>query len=229
MREVVLDTETTGLDVLAGHRIVEIGCVELINHVQTGESWQAYLNPQRENEREAFNVHGLSDSFLSKQPLFHQRMDDFLEFLQDSRLVIHNAEFDLKFINNELRMEGADPISGERVVDSLHLARQIYPGQANSLDALMKRLGVDASERTHHGALLDAKLLAEVYLELMGGRQSGLAFAAETQGAEYINAGDATPREAHEARPHDATEEEIAHHEAFLDQLDDPIWRRSSG
>jgi len=228
MREIVVDTETTGLDVLAGHRIVEIGCVELLNHVPTGKEWQAYLNPLRESEREAYNVHGLSDAFLAKQPLFRERMDEFLEFLGDSRLVIHNAEFDLKFINNELRMEGAEPISGERVTDSLHLARKIYPGQANSLDALMKRLGVDASERTLHGALLDAKLLAQVYLELMGGRQAGFSFAGAGGDAGEALEAEYAPREGREPRPHDATEEEIARHEAFLDQLDDPIWRRSS-
>jgi DNA polymerase-3 subunit epsilon len=226
MREIVLDTETTGLDVLNGHRLVEIGCVELVNLVPTGVTWQSYLNPQRENEREAFNVHGLSDAFLAKQPLFRDKAQEFVDFIGDSTLIIHNAEFDLKFLNNELKQLGMDTISGERVTDSLALARTIYPGQANSLDALMKRLGVDATARTRHGALLDAELLAQVYLELRGGRQADLALAPERTEREFAADGNASEREHREARPHDATDEEIARHEAFLDSLDDAIWRR---
>mgnify|MGYP002627997289 CR=1 FL=1 len=228
MREVVLDTETTGLDVLAGHRVVEIGCVELLNHVPTGKTWQTYLNPQRENEREAFEVHGLSDSFLSRQPLFRHKAEEFLAFLQDSRIIIHNAEFDLKFLNHELAKEGFDRLSGERVVDSLHLARSMFPGQPNSLDALMRRFGIDATARTRHGALLDAELLAQVYLELKGGRQADMAFAVDS-GAGNENGADgaaAPALPARQARPHEACAEEIARHEAFLDQLENPLWRR---
>jgi len=228
MREVVLDTETTGLDVLAGHRLVEIGCVELVNHVPTGRTWQTYLNPQRENEREAFEVHGLSDSFLARQPLFRHKAKKLLEFLGDSRIVIHNAEFDLKFLNNELAMEGLDRLSGERVTDSLHLARAMFPGQPNSLDALMRRFGIDASARTRHGALLDAELLAQVYLELRGGRQADLAFAVV-----QVSTADATvtlvERVRREPRPHAPSAEEFARHEAFLDQIKDPLWRRLDG
>ena len=226
MREIVLDTETTGLDVLNGHRIAEIGCVELINLVPTGVTWQCYLNPQRANELEAFNVHGLSDAFLAKQPLFRAKAEEWIDFIGDSMLIIHNAEFDLKFLNNELKQIGMDTIKGERVTDSLSLARTIYPGQANSLDALMKRLGVDASARTRHGALLDAELLAQVYLELRGGRQADLALTPEASEATFQAGGAESNREHREARPHDATEEEIARHEAFLDSLDDTIWRR---
>lgn len=226
MREVVLDTETTGLDVLAGHRLVEIGCVELINHVPTGKTWQTYLNPQRENEREAFEVHGLSDTFLARQPLFRHKAEELLSFLSDSVLIIHNAEFDLKFLNHELAMEGHDRISGERVLDSLHMARAMFPGQPNSLDALMRRFGIDASARTRHGALLDAELLARVYLELKGGRQADLAFGAQSAESDARAANVAAPRPVRAARPHDATAEEIARHEAFLDQLDNPLWRR---
>ena len=226
MREIVLDTETTGLDVLNGHRIAEIGCVELINLVPTGVTWQCYLNPQRANELEAFNVHGLSDAFLAKQPLFRAKAEEFIDFIGDSMLIIHNAEFDLKFLNNELKQIGMDTIKGERVTDSLSLARTIYPGQANSLDALMKRLGVDASARTRHGALLDAELLAQVYLELRGGRQADLALTPEASEATFQAGGAESSREHREARPHDAPEEEIARHEAFLDSLDDTIWRR---
>jgi DNA polymerase-3 subunit epsilon len=230
MREVVLDTETTGLDVLAGHRVVEIGCVELLNHVPTGKTWQTYLNPQRENEREAFEVHGLSDSFLARQPLFRHKAEEFLAFLQDSRIIIHNAEFDLKFLNHELAQEGYDRLSGERVVDSLHLARSMFPGQPNSLDALMRRFGIDATARTRHGALLDAELLAQVYLELKGGRQADLAFAvaADRDDAGDADLASAQHRPAREARPHGATAEELARHEAFLDQIDNAIWRRDS-
>ena len=226
MREVVLDTETTGLDVLAGHRIVEIGCVELVNHVPTGRTFQCYLNPQRANEREAFEVHGLSDAFLARQPLFRDIARRLLDFIGDAPLVIHNAEFDLKFLNTELAMEGHERISGSRVVDSLMLARTMFPGQPNSLDALMRRFAIDATARTRHGALLDAELLARVYLELRGGRQPDLAFAVVTEadGAAAIAVAAVARRE---ARPHAPSAEELARHEAFLDRLEDPLWRRA--
>ena len=214
MRIVVLAIETTGLDVLAGHRVVEIGCVELLNHVPTGKTWQTYLNPQRENEREAFEVHGLSDSFLARQPLFRHKAEEFHAFLQDSRIIIHNAEFGLKFLNQELFQEGYDRLSGERVVDSLHLARSMFPGQPNSLDALMRRFGIDATARTRHGALLKAERLAEVYLELKGGCRADLASAQHLP--------------AREARPRGAPADELARHEAFLDQIDNAIWRRDT-
>ncbi len=225
MREVVLDTETTGLDVMVGHRIVEIGCVELVNHVPTGATWQTYLNPQRENEREAYEVHGLSDNFLAKQPLFRDKAEELVGFLGDSTLIIHNAEFDLRFLNAELAKEGRDRLSGERVIDSLHLARTMFPGQPNSLDALMRRFGIDATARTRHGALLDAELLAQVYLELKGGRQADLAFGVAPGGDDGTS--EAPPRPRREARPHAPTPEEIARHEAFLDKLDKPLWRRA--
>ena len=227
MREVVLDTETTGLDVLAGHRIVEIGCVELVNHVPTGQTFQRYLNPDRANEREAFEVHGLSDNFLSRQMRFREIADDLMDFLTDSPLIIHNAAFDLGFLNFELEQAGHPRISGERVVDSLELARRTFPGQANSLDALMRRFEIDATARTHHGALLDAELLAKVYLELKGGRQQGLGFgpAADDQAVAVEDEAD-TETTVRDARPHEPTAQELAAHEAFLDNLNDPIWRR---
>jgi len=228
MREVVLDTETTGLDVLAGHRIVEIGCVELVNHVPTGKTYQQYLNPDRPNEREAFEVHGLSDSFLARQRRFREVADGLVAFLRDSPIVIHNAAFDLGFLNYELEQAGHPRISGERVVDSLELARRMFPGQGNSLDALMRRFEIDASARTHHGALLDAELLARVYLELKGGRQQGLGFGPDpSHGRSDVEGGAAVERPARDARPHEPTPEELAAHEAFLDRLNDPIWRRS--
>ncbi|MBC6440653.1 MAG: DNA polymerase III subunit epsilon [Rhodospirillales bacterium] len=227
MREVVLDTETTGLDLGAGHRLVEIGCVELVNLIPTGKTWQTYLNPQRGNEREAYNVHGLSDGYLARQPLFRDKAQDLLDFLADSRLVIHNAEFDLTFLNNELRMEGMEPISGERVTCSLELARKIYPGQANSLDALMKRLGVDDSARTRHGALLDAELLAQVYLELKGGRQADFAFANQARAPGYGSRDASRPRVRREPRSHEATPEEKARHKAYLHKnVPNSIWFR---
>ena len=227
MREVVLDTETTGLDVLAGHRIVEIGCVELVNHVPTGDTFQRYLNPDRANEREAFEVHGLSDNFLSRQMRFREVADDLMDFLTDSPLIIHNAAFDLGFLNFELEQAGHPRISGERVVDSLELARRMFPGQANSLDALMRRFEIDATARTHHGALLDAELLAQVYLELKGGRQQGLGFgpAADDQAVAVEDEAE-TETTVRDARPHEPTAQELAAHEAFLDNLNDPIWRR---
>lgn len=227
MREVVLDTETTGLDVLAGHRIVEIGCVELVNHVPTGNTFQRYLNPDRANEREAFEVHGLSDSFLSRQMRFREIADDLMDFLTDSPLIIHNAAFDLGFLNFELEQAGHPRISGERVVDSLELARRMFPGQANSLDALMRRFEIDATARTHHGALLDAELLAQVYLELKGGRQQGLGFGPAADGQAVAVEDEAeTETTVRDARPHEPTAQELAAHEAFLDNLNDPIWRR---
>ena len=226
MREVVLDTETTGLDVVAGHRIVEIGCVELVNHVPTGKTYQQYLNPDRPNEREAFEVHGLSDTFLTRQRRFREVADDLMAFLADSVIVIHNAAFDMAFLNFELKQTGHPLISGERVVDSLELARRMFPGQGNSLDALLRRFEIDASARTHHGALLDAELLAQVYLELKGGRQQGLGFGAESSVAAGDHSGPAEDLPIRDARPHEPTAEELAAHEAFLDRIDDPIWRR---
>ena len=175
MREIVFDTETTGLDPLQGHRVVEIGCVELVNHVPTGRTWQSYLNPEREMPTEAALVHGLKDEFLAKQPLFSEVADPFLEFIGDAPLVAHNAGFDLGFINAELKRHGFALLANERIIDTLPMARKMFPGAPASLDALCKRFGVDASNRQLHGALLDARLLAEVYLELRGGRQPDLA------------------------------------------------------
>src|SRR5262249_38669620 len=171
IREIVLDTETTGLDPDAGHRIVEIACVELVNHVPTGRTFQRYLNPERDMPTDAQAVHGLTTEFLADQPLFSTVAEEFLEFIGDSRLVIHNAEFDLKFVNAELAKLGRTKLQAQRAVDTVQLARRKFPGAPASLDALCGRFGVDNSSRTLHGALLDAQLLSEVYLELVGGRQ----------------------------------------------------------
>lgn len=174
MREIVFDTETTGLDPLKGDRIVEIGCVEIYNTIPTGQTFHVYLDPERDMPEEAFRVHGLSSEFLTGKPLFSTIVDDFLSFIGDANLVAHNAEFDMRFINAELARVGRARIAPERVVDTLILARRKHPGASNSLDALCARYGVDTSRRTKHGALLDSELLAEVYAELMGGRQAAL-------------------------------------------------------
>ncbi len=221
MREIVLDTETTGLDPNAGHRVVEIACIELVNRVPTGRSYQTYLNPERDMPEEAFRVHGLSIEFLEKHPTFAAEVNRFLEFIGDAGFVIHNAEFDLKFLNWELANIGRDGLSGHGVVDTVLLARKKFPGAPASLDALCRRFGVDNSARTVHGALLDAELLADVYLELTGGRQPGLGFASAAQDATQRAA---RPREQRPPRPHAASEQELAAHAAFVAGLKDPVW-----
>jgi len=222
MREIVLDTETTGLDP-KDHRLVEIGCLELKYHVPTGRTYHTYLNPERPMSAGAFEVHGLDDAFLAGQPLFGAVADDLLEFLGDDPLVIHNAQFDLGFLNRELARVGRDGLAAARAIDTVALARRKFPGAPANLDALCKRFGIDASSRVKHGALLDAELLAQVYLELIGGSQPGLELAAEQRAEE---SGPVT-REARPPRPHAPTAEESVRHSAFLDaEIADPIWRR---
>ena len=224
MREIVLDTETTGLDPGAGHRVVEIGCVELLNHVPTGRFYQAYINPERDMPEEAFQIHGLSEDFLADKPPFRDMVETFLAFLAEGKLVIHNASFDLKFLNAELAALDRPPLPAERAVDTVQLARRKFPRAPANLDALCKRLGVDASAREKHGALLDAELLAEVYLELMGGRQAGLELAS---GGEAVATGGGGESVARPPRPHQASAEELAAHEKFLtEEIEDPIWKR---
>ncbi|RMF09710.1 MAG: DNA polymerase III subunit epsilon, partial [Alphaproteobacteria bacterium] len=181
MREIVFDTETTGLDPAQGDRLVEIGCVELYNLVPTGKTFHVYINPERDMPQAAYEVHGLSEAFLRDHPVFAEVAADFLDFIGDATLVAHNAEFDMKFINAELTRLGFPPIGNDRVIDTLAIARRNFPGSPATLDALCKRFGIDNSARTKHGALLDAELLADVYLELRGGRQVGLAPAAQFQ------------------------------------------------
>jgi DNA polymerase-3 subunit epsilon len=223
MREIVLDTETTGLDPAAGHRIVEIGCVELVNHLPTGENLQLYINPEREMPPEAFEVHGLSDAFLADKPSFHEIIGAFRDFIADSRLVIHNAGFDLKFLNAELAALDLPPIPAERAVDTVRLAREKFPGAPASLDALCRRFAIDASARSKHGALLDAELLAEVYLELVGGRQPDLTLDRNLAPAPM--ASPAAPARA--ARPHAPSAAEAAAHENFVAaEIPTPIWKR---
>lgn len=232
MREIVMDTETTGLDPNDGHRIVEIGGVELMNHVPTGRVYHQYINPERDMPTEAFEVHGLSEERLSKEPVFAAIADDFIAFVGDAKLVIHNASFDMKFINAELGWLGKPPIPFDRAVDTLAIARKRFPGSPASLDALCRRFGVDNSAREKHGALLDSEILADVYLELIGGRQpdlaAGLEAAADRRSgaSEQRAAWKPTPRPT--PLPPRITEEERARHEAFIDSLGDgALWRRA--
>jgi DNA polymerase III subunit epsilon len=219
-REIVLDTETTGLDPDAGHRIVEVAALELVNHLPTGRTFHSYVNPQRDMPEEAFRVHGLGAEFLRDYPVFAEVVDPLLEFLGDSPLVIHNAAFDVRFLNAELARHGREPLPPDRALDSLLLAQRRFPGAPNSLDALCRRFAVDNAARTLHGALLDCELLAEVYLHLIGGRQTALGLDRPGAGA----AGRGVARVPRPARPHAPSAEELAAHAAFLAQLDDPIW-----
>jgi len=227
MREIVFDTETTGLNPGGGDRIVEIGCVEVYNRVETGRSFHAYFNPDRDMPFDAQEVHGLTNLFLSDKPRFPELADDLLDFLEDSPLVAHNASFDFGFLNFELERCGKSPVSMSRMVDTLTLARTKHPGAKHSLDALCMRFGVDRSQRIKHGALLDAQLLAQVYVELTGGRQIGLGLVAVTErlGAA-ANATAARVRELRPARPHFAHFEELEAHRAFIAKLVNPLWAR---
>lgn len=226
MREIVLDTETTGLDPASGHRVVEIACLELVNHLPTGRSFQTYLNPERDMPEAAYQVHGLSAEFLAEHPLFAEKALDFLDFIAESPLVIHNAEFDMRFLNAELERIGLAKLDMARTVDTVRMARQKFPGSQANLDALCKRFGIDNSARTRHGALLDAELLAEVYLELIGGREPGLTLAAEPGGAPAARTAPAAARPPRPPRAHDPLPDEAAAHAAFLDRIADPIWRK---
>lgn len=232
MREIVLDTETTGFDPETGDRVVEIGCVELNFHVPTGNEYHCYINPERDMPEGAFGVHGLSEEFLSDKPVFADIVDDFLEFIgDDAALVIHNASFDSKFLNAELKWLNRPPIPEVRLIDTLEIARRRFPGGANSLDALCRRFDVDLSVRDKHGALVDCQLLAAVYLELIGGRQPGLSLVADAQDTSkpqnWSDPGQMAQisREFRPARPHTASEAEKAAHAAFVDGLKEPIWR----
>jgi len=226
VREIVLDTETTGLDPKAGHRIVEIGCVELINHVATENSFWKYVNPERDMPEEAFAVHGLSSEFLSDKPKFTDVASDFMAFIGDAPLIIHNADFDMGFINAELVAAGWPSLARDRAVDTVRMARQKFPGSPASLDALCRRFQIDNSDRELHGALKDARLLAGVYLELIGGRQPDLELAGSGgEDAAETAAGAAQPRENRAPRAHVASPSEIEAHNAFLEKLTEPVWR----
>ena len=223
MREIVLDTETTGLNPRTGDRLVEIGCVELDNHVPTGNTYHQYVDPERDMPDEAFAVHGLSEAFLAKHPIFSEVVDGFLEFIGDSDLVIHNASFDMGFINSELNRIGRPAVDFTRAIDTVQIARSKYPGAQASLDALCRRFEIDLSARTKHGALLDAELLADVYLELVGGRQPRFELAAE-RNAAAANTIETRNVPGHPPRPHAATESERAAHDELMQQITDPVW-----
>lgn len=225
MREIVFDTETTGLSFQGGDRLVEIGCVEMVNRVETGRTFHAYFHPERTMPPEASAVHGLTDAFLSDKPLFAARVDEMLEFLGDAPLVAHNATFDMSFLNGELQRCGRPMVAMGRMIDTLPIARSRHPGAKHTLDALCSRYGVDRSHRVLHGALLDAQLLAQVYVELMGGRQIGLGLVAEVkQAAATPVATAAKPRIARPPRHFAASAGELAAHRAFISSLADPLW-----
>ena len=230
MREIIFDTETTGLSPAGGDRVVEIGCVELVNRVETGRTFHSYFNPGRAMPSEAEAVHGLSDRFLSDKPNFHERCEELLDFIGDSPMVAHNAAFDFGFINHELGSCGRPLVCTSRMVCTLTLARQKFPGAKHSLDALCTRFGVDRSQRIKHGALLDAQLLAQVYVELTGGRQIGLTLVAELIEEAAESAAKSVDAPAvltvRPVRPHAPSEEELARHAAFLGKIADPLWNR---
>ena len=227
MREIVFDTETTGLNPAGGDRMVEIGCIEIYNRVETGRSFHAYFNPEREMPFEAQEIHGLTNLFLSDKPRFLERVDELLDFLEDSPLVAHNAGFDFGFLNHELERCGRSGVSMSRMVDTLTLARSRHPGAKHSLDALCVRFGIDRSQRIKHGALLDAQLLAQVYVELTGGRQIRLGLVADAASVSVSKAaGPVTVREPRAPRPHSAALEELERHRAFIAQLINPLWAR---
>ncbi len=224
MREIVLDTETTGLDPYQGHRLVEVGCIELINRIPSGQVFHRYLNPERDMPAEAFSVHGLSEDFLKDKPPFAEIVEDFLGFVGDARLVIHNAAFDIGFLNAELERAGRQALSRDRLVDTLLLARRKFPGSSNRLDDLCTRYGIDNSRRTKHGALLDAELLAEVYLELVEARQAQLGLAVATSVIVGPAAVTARPRPTALTRAISTIER--AAHRAFVATLGgNAIWR----
>jgi len=241
MREIVLDTETTGLDPRDGHRVVEIGCVELSYHVPTGRELHLYINPQRDMPDEAFAIHGISEAMLEGKPVFADIVDEFLDFIgEDAALVIHNAPFDAKFLNAELTAVHRPTIPRERLIDTLEIARKRYPGGSNSLDALCRRFDIDLSVRDKHGAVIDCRLLAEVYLELVGGKQPGLMLAADaaasesdrgaaktagqSAGAVDLALKAAASRPPRPPREHAPTAAEAAAHAEFLAKIKEPIW-----
>jgi DNA polymerase-3 subunit epsilon len=232
MREIVFDTETTGLDPKAGDRLVEIGCVELVDRRETGRTFHAYFNPERDMPAAAEAVHGLSIQFLSDKPLFAACIDDLLEFLGDAPMVAHNAAFDFGFINAELARAGRPALDMARMCCTVQMARKLHPGAKHSLDALCTRYGIDRSHRIKHGALLDAELLAHLYIEMTGGRQIGLGLAAQPAAAASAPVAEgfrpaAPARPYREPRPHAATAGELARHAEFVATLQQPLWHDS--
>ena len=232
MREIVLDTETTGFDPESGDRIVEIGAVELWNHVATGVTFHEYINPERSMPQEAFEVHGLGDDFLRDKPVFAQIAQKFVDFIGDAKLVIHNAAFDMKFLNAELKWVNKPQIPWEQALDSLAIARKKFPGSPASLDALCRRFGIDNSSRTLHGALLDSEILAEVYLELIGGRQPDFGLSqtgGQSRSGGAGSAGEWRPTKRPTPLPSRLSDTEKAAHAAFVEKLgENAIWKKSN-
>lgn len=226
MREIIFDTETTGLEPAEGHKLIEIGCVEMIDGVVTGNHYHVYLNPERDVAAEAVAVHGLTRQFLSNKPIFAQEVGNFLDFIgENDVLVAHNAKFDMNFVNYELKTHGFDEISYKRVVDTLQIAREKFPGSPASLDALCRRFEIDNSNRELHGALLDAELLAEVYIELSGGKQRALDLAAElASDKDAQSKDDKAVRVTRTARPIIVSDAAKTAHASFVGNMDDPIW-----
>ncbi len=221
MREITFDTETTGIDPNSGHRVIEIGCVELIDKVRTGNVYHVYINPQRDVPKSSTDVHGLTMGFLSDKPIFSKIAKDFLDFIKKDRLVIHNAAFDLKFINHEFSKLDIPPIEFERATDTLNMAREKFPGAKASLDALCNRFGIDLSKREKHGALLDAELLADVYIELIGGAQGSMKLDENEMKYEEKTV---RRRKYLEKRSFELSKEEIEAHKQFLSKVKEPLW-----
>ncbi|MEW4468581.1 DNA polymerase III subunit epsilon [Parasphingorhabdus sp. JC815] len=231
MREIIFDTETTGFDPHSGDRMVEIGCIEMIDRLETGNSFHCYYNPQRPMPKAAEEIHGLSDIFLSDKMLFADGADELLEFLGDANLVAHNAQFDFNFLNAELVLCGKKPISQFRMIDTLAIAKVKHPGAKLTLDALCSRYGIDRSHRIKHGALLDAELLTQLYIELTGGRQIGLSLSEEkadaaSEGRKISGKEAALRRQFIAPRAHEANEMELARHAAFMKEIEDPLWAK---
>ncbi|KQM62498.1 DNA polymerase III subunit epsilon [Sphingomonas sp. Leaf17] len=225
MREIVFDTETTGLSFAGGDRMVEIGCVELVNRVETGRTFHAYYHPERNMPAEAQAVHGISEAFLADKPVFADAVDDLIDFLGDAPLIAHNAGFDFSFLNGELKRCGRPVVNAKtRMIDTLQIARSRHPGAKHTLDALCNRFGIDRSHRIVHGALLDAQLLSQVYVELMGGRQIGLGLDSSDPAGQVTTSVVSAPRAARPTRVFAPTEGELVAHRAFIDKLTDPIW-----
>ena len=228
MREIVLDTETTGLSPLEGHRIIEIGALEMINHVPTGKTFHIYINPEREIEADAIAVHGITNERLANEPVFADIIDDFINFIGDSKLVIHNAPFDMGFINAEFEKCGRPALPQDRAIDTLVIARRKFPGGQASLDALCRKFGIDNSHRDLHGAMVDTDLLADVYIELLGGKQPGLSLTADDQAKAQMETPGTIPQagKTHRAaRSFPPSADEIKAHQDFVDGLNDPLWK----
>jgi DNA polymerase-3 subunit epsilon len=225
VREIVFDTETTGIDPRDGHKIIEIGCVELMDGVQTGRTFHHYLNPERDIPPETIEIHGITNDQVRDKPLFGQIADDFLAFIGTASMVAHNAEFDFRFINAELENIGRAPLSSARMVDTVKIAKRLYPGARLSLDALCARLGIDTSARVKHGALIDSQILAEVYMEMLGGKQRGLDLSAIN--ADHAAHAVALPESAkiyRMPREFKPTQQELAAHAAFVGKISKAIW-----